>query len=160
MPAGWYPDGSGQQRYWDGAAWTEHTSAPAVVGDSAAQAGYQGYGQAVVGAPSADDKTMATLAHALGIFAGFIGPLIIMLVKGDQSVYVKHHAVEALNFAITTAIALTVSAVLMVVLIGFLIFPVVWIGAIVLHIMAAMAANRGEWYRYPITLRLIPGPSV
>ena len=23
-PAGWYPDGSGQQRYWDGTQWTEH----------------------------------------------------------------------------------------------------------------------------------------
>lgn len=25
-PAGWYPDGNGGQRYWDGSAWTEHTA--------------------------------------------------------------------------------------------------------------------------------------
>ncbi|MFN8051834.1 MAG: DUF4870 domain-containing protein [Acidimicrobiales bacterium] len=150
MPAGWYPDGSGQQRYWDGAAWTEHV---------AAGAGTVQASQSMVGAPTADDRTMATLAHALAIFAGFIGPLLIMLIKGDQSTYVKYHAVEALNFSITIAIALTVSAVLMIVLIGFLLFPIVLIGALVLHVMAAMAANRGEWYRYPFTLRLIPGPT-
>jgi hypothetical protein len=27
-PAGWYPDQEGNQRYWDGAAWTDHTRRP------------------------------------------------------------------------------------------------------------------------------------
>lgn len=155
MPAGWYPDQSGQQRYWDGTAWTEHVqdAAPAVQQ-------YAGYGQSMMGVPTSDEKTMATLSHALQIIAGFLAPLIIMLVKGDQSVFVKHHAVEGLNFAITMFIALFVSALLMIVLIGFLLFPVVWIGGIVLNIMAAMAANRGEYYRYPFNIRLISGPAV
>ncbi len=36
VPAGWYddPNGGGQLRYWDGAAWTEHTHpSPAAVGE-------------------------------------------------------------------------------------------------------------------------------
>jgi len=39
-PAGWYPDGSGNLRYWDGNAWTEHTApGPAAVQPPAAAAG-------------------------------------------------------------------------------------------------------------------------
>ena len=37
-PAGWYPDASGSQRYWDGTAWTEHR-APAAGGDDLVFAG-------------------------------------------------------------------------------------------------------------------------
>ncbi|MFK4762907.1 DUF2510 domain-containing protein [Microbacterium sp. ZW T5_45] len=29
MPAGWYDDGSGRQRWWDGQKWTEQFSAAA-----------------------------------------------------------------------------------------------------------------------------------
>lgn len=151
-PAGWYPDGAGGQRYWDGASWTEHTAAPTPVPVS----GYQPYS----GPPAAsgsDDTTMAVLAHALGIIASFIGPLIIYLVKGNESAYVKHHAVESLNFAITVFIAWVVAFLLAFVLIGFLLMPVIGIGSLVLQIMAAMAASRGEWYRYPINIRLVPG---
>jgi uncharacterized Tic20 family protein len=45
----------------------------------------------------------------------------------------------------------------MLVLIGFLLLPVVLIGAFVLEVMASIAANRGEWYRFPVSLRLVPG---
>jgi len=59
---------------------------------------------------------------------------------------------------ITVFIAAFVSALLIIVLIGLLLLPAVMVGALVLHIVAAVAASRGEWYRYPFTLRLIPGP--
>jgi len=146
-PPGWYPADNGTQRYWDGAAWTEHVSAPATTG-----------GVGVVAASTSDETSMAALAHVLGIFFAILGPLIIMLTKGEQSRFVKHHAVEALNFSITVMIASFVSVILMFVLIGFLLFPVVVIGALVLHVMAAIAASRGEWYRYPFAIRLITGP--
>lgn len=151
MPPGWYDDGSGTQRYWDGGGWAEQVGGPV-------NQGYAAQTPAV--ATSSDDNTMAMLAHLLSIVSGFIGPLIIYLVKGNDSVYVKHHAAEALNFAITVFIAVSVSAILMIVLIGFLLLPVVMIGALILNVMAAMAANRGEWYTYPINLRLVPGAAV
>jgi uncharacterized Tic20 family protein len=100
---------------------------------------------------------MALLAHLLGLLVSFLGPLIIYLVKGHESAFVKHHAAEALNFAITVFIAVVVSALLMLVLIGFLLLPIVGIGALILQIMAAVAASRGEWYRYPVNIRLVPG---
>ena len=46
---------------------------------------------------------------------------------------------------------------LILVIIGIVLLPVVLIGAFVLEMMAAVAANRGEWYRFPVNLRLVPG---
>ena len=86
---------------------------------------------------------------------GFIGPLVIMNGQGKQSAYIRHHAVEALNFSLTVLIVYVVSAVLMIVIIGFFLLPVIAIGALVLQIMASMAANRGEWYRYPVNIRFV-----
>lgn len=97
---------------------------------------------------------MAMLAHLGGIIAGFIPALVIYLIKKDTSPYVRKQAAEALNFQITVAIASFVSGILMIVLIGFILFPVVWILNIVLCIMAGLAANRGEIYEYPSWCRI------
>ncbi|GAA4045980.1 DUF4870 domain-containing protein [Nonomuraea soli] len=105
--------------------------------------------------PGTDDTSMAMLAHLLGIFTGFIGPLIIYFIKKDQSPYVRDQSAEALNFQITFFIAYMISWVLMFVLIGFVLIVVVWIGALIFEIMAAMAANRGENYRYPFAIRMV-----
>lgn len=148
MPPGWYDDGTGTQRYWDGAGWMAQ---PAPYG-----AAHYAASTPVV-ATSSDEKTMAMLAHILGILASFLAPLVIYLTKGNESAYVKHHAAEALNFAITVAIAITVCSVLFFLIIPLFLALVIWIGAVVLQIMAGLAANRGEWYRYPINLRLVPG---
>ena len=127
-PPGWYPDPSypGHQRYWDGTQW---------VGQPAPVAPY-----AVAVSNPSDDRTMAVIAHVGQIFGGFIVPLIVYLVKKDQSAFVKHHAEEALNFAITTAIASIVCVILIFVLIGLLLLPILIIGHLVLVIMAALAA--------------------
>jgi len=104
-----------------------------------------------------DPKTLAMLAQLLGIFTGFIGPLVIYLMNGEKDPFVRHHSAESLNFQITLLIGYVASVVLMLVLIGIITFFVVWIGGIVLMIQATIAANRGEWYRYPINIRLVPG---
>ena len=104
-----------------------------------------------------DEQGLATLAQVLAIFTGFLGPLVIWFMARPDQPFVKHHAAEALNFQITVTIAAFVSALLMLVLVGFLLLPVVLIGAFVLEVLAAIAANRGEWYRFPINLRLVPG---
>lgn len=153
QPPGWYPDASGQQRWWDGYQWTDQTQAASQV---PAAAPYTG--QPVVAAANVqDEKTMAMLSQLLGIFTGFVGPLIMYLIAKDDQPFFKHHAAESLNFQITVAIAYVVSFVLMLVIIGIFTFFAVWIGAIVFGIIATLAANRGEWYRYPINIRLVPG---
>ena len=106
---------------------------------------------------SQDDKTMAMIGHLSGIIAGFIGPLVIWLINKDKTdkEWLNGQAKEALNFQITVLIAWFVAAALSLLLIGFLLYPVILIGNIVLCIMAGMKANNGDDYRYPFALRLI-----
>ncbi len=117
--------------------------------------GYQMPAGAYGPRPGTDDTTMAMLAHLLGFLTWFIGPLVLYLAKKDDSPYVRAQAAEALNFQLTLMIAYLVSWVLAFVLIGFLLMLVVWIGSIILMIMAAVAANRGENYRYPMNIRFV-----
>jgi len=69
--------------------------------------------------------------------------------------FVADQGKEALNFNITVFIAAFVSGILTLVLIGFQLLIVVGIAWLVLTILAGLAANKGETYRYPFTLRLI-----
>ena len=64
-------------------------------------------------------------------------------------------AKEALNFQITVTIAMVISIILMIVIIGGILAPIVGVINLVFCIIAAVKANNGEAYRYPFTLRLI-----
>lgn len=103
---------------------------------------------------SSNDKNLVVLTHLSGILFSFIPSLIVWLLKKD-SVYVNDQAREALNFQITILIAYVVSYILVLVLIGFVFMGIIWIANIILCILAAIAASKGESYRYPFTLRLI-----
>ncbi|MFA9476755.1 DUF4870 domain-containing protein [Phycisphaerales bacterium AB-hyl4] len=98
---------------------------------------------------------MALVAHLLGILLSVIGPLIIWLIKKDDSKFVDDQGKEALNFQITILIAYLISSVLTTVLIGCLLLPIVIIVNIVFCIIAAMKSKEGIRYRYPFALRLI-----
>ena len=109
------------------------------------------------GANTSDDNSLAMLVHLSGIFFSFIVPLIVWLINKDkpEKAFLNENSKEALNFQITLLIAYFVSGVLMVVLIGFLTYAVAWIACVVFSIIAGLAANKGETYRYPVTLRLL-----
>ena len=102
-----------------------------------------------------DEKLWSTLTHVGGIFFGFLAPLVAYLVFKDRGAYVRHHTAQALNFQLTLLIAALVSALLMLLIIGFLLIAVVGIVGIVFPILAAVAANRGEWYRYPLAIPMV-----
>jgi len=106
--------------------------------------------------PNNDDKNIATITHLAGTVFSFIPALIVWLLKKDDSVYIADQAKEALNFQITVAVAMFVSAsILTWILIGFPLMFVIWVSNIVLCILAAIATSKGETYRYPLCLRLI-----
>jgi uncharacterized Tic20 family protein len=104
-----------------------------------------------------DQRLWATLAHIGPIILWVIAPLVVWLVYKDRGRYVEDQSKEALNFQITVAIASVVVFILSIVTLGFgaLLYIPLGIGALVLMIMAAIAANKGQAYRYPVTLRLV-----
>lgn len=102
-----------------------------------------------------DQRMWATLAHLSPILFGFLGPLVIYLLMKDKGHFVRNQSLEALNFQITLTIVMIVSVILWLIIIGIVITIVAGVAALVLMIMAAIAANRGEEYRYPLTLRLV-----
>lgn len=122
-------------------------------------AGYPGAGYPPAGYPGAlndsQRRSWAMLAHLGGLFLGFLGPLIVYLVYKDRDPFVRDQSAEALNFQLTALLAWFVVFVLILVLIGLLLIPVLGLAELVMCIIAAAAANRGEAYRYPINLRFI-----
>ena len=107
--------------------------------------------------PPTEDVTLSVLVH-LSLFAfSLIGPLIVFLIVKDDPYkpMTRHHSVEALNFHISLMIYGIVSAVLILVLVGFFMLIALFITAMVLAIIAAVAAGNRQPYRYPLTLRLI-----
>jgi hypothetical protein len=124
------------------------------------------------GSPGAEEKQWGMFGHLsalTGVVTGglgnFLGPLIVWQMKKDTLPFAADQAKEALNFNITllivgvvfgvigvifTAITLGLGAILVVPVA--LALGVAWL---VFTIMAAMKANDGVAYRYPLTIRLI-----
>lgn len=102
--------------------------------------------------PTSDEKTLALLAHVLTFIFPLLAPLIIYLLKKDESSFVAYHAKESLNFQITLFI---VCVILFITIIGILLLWVVGIIGVVLVIVATIRAAEGKLYRYPLCIRLI-----
>ena len=105
---------------------------------------------------SSDDKLWSIFCHLSLLFGvGFILPLIVYLIKKQDSPVTAANAKEALNFHISVYIYLFVSFLLCFVLIGFVLIPVVGVAALVLAIVACLKVSEGVSYRYPFTIRLV-----
>ncbi|MBO9563448.1 MAG: DUF4870 domain-containing protein [Niastella sp.] len=102
--------------------------------------------------PTSDERTMAILSHVLCLVGGFIPPLIIYLVKKDESKFIAEHAKESLNFQITCII---ICVVLFISIIGIFLLWLLGIVATVLIIIATIRASENKVYRYPFNIRLI-----
>jgi uncharacterized protein len=102
-----------------------------------------------------DQRLWATLTHIGAIFFSLLVPIIAYLVLRDRGNFVREHTRQALNFHITAAIAGFVSSLLTIVLIGFVLLPIIGVLVIVFSIMAAVAANRGQFYRYPLAIEFV-----
>jgi uncharacterized protein len=138
-----------------------------------AQQGYgqQGYPQQQYGQPGypqqpyayagqapvseGDEKTWGIISHITIPFLGFIGPLVAYLVYKDRSEWLKQTTTEALNFSILYSIAYLISVITISIVIGLILWPLVFIVALIFCIMGTIAANKHEFYKYPINVRFI-----
>ena len=129
--------------------------------------------------PSQDDKNMGLLVHLISFssmvfpLGNIIGPLIVWMIKKDQSEFVDKHGKESLNFQITTTLVMIVAIVLgifmavgsgmtdnevgiagsIIAIIAFVIGYSIFI--LIVVIVAAIKANNGEYFRYPFSIRFI-----
>jgi uncharacterized protein len=109
-----------------------------------------------------DARMWATFAH-LAALAGYplpavgwiLGPLVVWLIKKDEFPFVNEHGKEAMNFQISMFIYSIVAGLLCFICVGFVLLGAVVVADIVFMILAAIKANQGQHFRYPLTIRLI-----
>jgi len=108
-----------------------------------------------------DSRMWAMLCHLSALsgfiipFGNVIGPLVIWSLKKNDYPLVEDQGKEALNFQISVLIYLFASAILIIAVIGILLLIGVGIFGLIFTVIAAIKANEGEEYRYPLTIRLV-----
>lgn len=116
-----------------------------------------------------EEKTWAILAHLSAPIAtlvsvgtlNFVGPLIIWAIYKDRSPKVRHASAGAFNFNLSLWILYAALFLVTILTLGvglLITLPVglvVWIGSMVLHIMAAVKASNGEVYTYPLQIPVL-----
>lgn len=98
---------------------------------------------------------LSALSGIIIPFGNIIGPLIIWQIRKAEFPLVDDQGKEALNFNIAVTIAFLVAFILMFLFIGILLMPAIGIAWLIFVIIAAIKANEGQSYRYPVNLRLI-----
>lgn len=124
------------------------------------QAETQGYDQQGYGPRGAsDDRTWALLSYVLALVASLIAPLVIYLVKMNESRFVRFHAAQALNMGITAiieSVGIFIVGILLAVIthgFGFLLMLLAFLALGIAHlvylIIGAVKSNQGELFRVP-----------
>ena len=106
---------------------------------------------------SQSDRNWAVAIHLAPFAAAIFGPLVlaslvIWLIRKDESVFCDDHGRELINFGLSQLI---LHIILAVTLIGVILWPVLWIVALISLIRGAVAAGNGEYFRYPMTFRMV-----
>lgn len=106
---------------------------------------------------SSEEKTLAGIMYIMCMIpvVNFLGPLIIWLVKREESTFIDDHGKQIVNFQIMMFLGGIVSTLLAVIFIGGILGTILFIGNIALSIVGAVKAFNGESYTYPINLKIL-----
>ncbi len=108
-----------------------------------------------------DERMWAMIAHLSAVvgfiipFGNIIAPLLIWILKKDESAFINDQGKEALNFQISVTIYAIVCVILIFVVIGILLIIILGIGILIFVIIASINSYDGKAYRYPLTIRII-----
>lgn len=105
--------------------------------------------------PTSDEKTMAMLIYLTSFFTAIVGPLIIWIMKKDQSLFVDQIGKDYLNFFISYFIYSFIAGLLCIVFIGFIILPIIALMTFIFTIIAAVKSYNGERYLIPLTIQFV-----
>lgn len=111
--------------------------------------------------PSTSEERHWALAAHVGSFVsawfalGLFAPLLVLLIKGNESAYVRKHAVESLNFQLNALVYSVVFALLIFLLVGFVLLPLYGIFYVVVVVLGTVRAGSGKEFRYPLTVRVV-----
>lgn len=106
-------------------------------------------------ASDSDARNLAVLTWLLGLFFSIIGPLIIWLIKRDESPFVDQAGKTVLNFNISYTIWIIVTAILSIILIGIPFLIAAGVMYLVFSIVGAVKANQGEDFTPWLTIRFL-----
>jgi len=109
-----------------------------------------------------DARMWAMICH-LSALAGLVvpvigcivGPLVVWQIKKEEFPFVDEQGKEAVNFQISMLIYGIVAGLLCFVCVGMVLLPAVAVFDLVFLLIAAVKANDGSHYRYPLTIRFI-----
>lgn len=106
---------------------------------------------------ASDVKNLALISTLGMLIVGFLSPLIVYVVTQDDphKAFAKDHARAGLNFSITFFAASVVSGLLMLVIIGFLLLPLVFVWGLWVIIAGSIQAYNGEAPRYPLVPKIL-----
>jgi uncharacterized Tic20 family protein len=108
-----------------------------------------------------DEQTWAVVLHASAFsglvvpFGNIFGPLLVWLIKKDESEFIDESGKEALNFQLTWTMLLLGALLSLLVGIGFLLVPLLAVAWIVIVVLATVRASERVVYDYPLTVDLI-----
>lgn len=103
-----------------------------------------------------DEKSMSLLAHVTGLLFSFVGPLVMYLMfKENHNQNLKQNIINSLNWQISLMIYFLASGLLTLLLVGFILIFALTILNIVFCILASLEANKGNVYKYPLTIEFI-----
>ncbi len=93
--------------------------------------------------------------YVMPLVGNIVGPLIFWQLKKDEYPFVDEHGKEAVNFQISMTLYAVISLLLFVVCVGPFLLVAVAIVDLVFLLIAAVKANNGQSYRYPLTIRFV-----
>lgn len=109
-----------------------------------------------IAGPTQEERNGALITYILTGLLSWLGGLIGWLIWKDKGAYAKSQTTEALNFGITTLIGFVIIHIVASVIHGlYFLHSILWLVQLIFGIVAALAASKGENYRFPFALRLV-----